>query len=419
MNKIYLLIILLALPLVHSAQDRAALEAQRMDVLKEIEKLEIKLQGIDNEKTEIYREISSLEKSTASSEGVVRRSHSARKQIQKKTIQPEVERSTEPAEFTDGDEEMYATLNALQQEILNRQSRNLQIAKHKGKYNEDAEFISSKMILARHESQINKVLTDRSRKSSAQEVMVEEEFTKEEIPLSAAFEQEHFPADTEEILESTDISHLLEQTTELTDASGRIKLKIASLTSEWEELNQQIEYAMTGGKTVINIGRLDGVDDVVMPPSIIAVPNEVVSAPDATTSSYGMTSGFSARKGFLAWPMKDAILVGRYGQQQHKTIPNINVDNKGIDLRSIESEVSSIFSGTVEKVTAISGLQTIVVEHAGKYFTVYSGLLNATVSAGDAVEQGTYLGHAAGNEMHFEIWDNDKNQNPSHWLKNN
>jgi septal ring factor EnvC (AmiA/AmiB activator) len=62
---------------------------------------------------------------------------------------------------------------------------------------------------------------------------------------------------------------------------------------------------------------------------------------------------------------------------------------------------------------------TIIVEHS-QYYTVYSKLAEAFVKKGDTVEAGSKLGTLEvkneSSELHFEIWNDNKTQNPSEWL---
>lgn len=385
-----------------SAQSRAALESQRMEVLIEVERLENELQAVDREQAQLNKEIKILEESGSFSD------------IDPEPVEaePQVRAVIDSEDFTEKEDgaqyDDYKILQALHQELLNQQASQLQ----QGGYDIDPDALGAKMILARQEKQLEQALATVSQVEThhAGDKLNEEEFSKSEIPLSAAIEEPVLEVQQSQAQREA-LSGLLSQTADLDNDSQIIRTKISQLTSKLEDLNNKIEYAISGGKKTVNIATLDGVrEEAIIAPAIIA---------STAVASRPTSSSFSGRKGFFSWPMQDAIIVSRYGQQQHKSIPSIKVNNKGINFRSANSAVTSIHEGVVEKISRIENLHTIIIKHDGNYYTVYSGLLNAAVLIGASVNEGTYLGHAAGNEMHFELWEGESNMNPSQWLKNN
>lgn len=141
-----------------------------------------------------------------------------------------------------------------------------------------------------------------------------------------------------------------------------------------------------------------------------------VSTPRSTASS------FETLKGTMLWPVKGGVVSSKYGKQRHPTMKNLTITNNGIDIRApLNAEVAAVFEGKVVSVSEMSGFgTTIIVEHK-QYYTVYSKLGNSYVQKGEILSTGSALGRLEvkneSSELHFEIWNDNKTQNPTAWLK--
>jgi septal ring factor EnvC (AmiA/AmiB activator) len=145
--------------------------------------------------------------------------------------------------------------------------------------------------------------------------------------------------------------------------------------------------------------------------------------PEVLTESpqnLALSSDFRANKGRLPNPAT-GLIVRHFGKQ--KVLDKVTAVNNGIDIRTAEgAEVRAVFNGTVSVVSGISGLGTVVLIQHGNYYTVYSNLASVTVKKGDVVTARQNIGKAAINsvtndpEVHFEIWLERTQLNPSVWL---
>lgn len=147
-------------------------------------------------------------------------------------------------------------------------------------------------------------------------------------------------------------------------------------------------------------------------------------ASEADLAKYATESAhFDKFKGRLPYPTKDGVITEKFGTNTHPIHKNLLVTNNGINFQVPKnSKVSSIFAGVVTNVTFMQGTQNSVLVRHGNYITVYSGLTDVTVKAGDVISLGQSLGVVKGgdNILHFEIWNvsgKAKNLNPEHWLK--
>lgn len=137
-----------------------------------------------------------------------------------------------------------------------------------------------------------------------------------------------------------------------------------------------------------------------------------------------LAAEFAKNKGKLPWPTDPAILVRAYGEQRHKTLKQVTINNTGIDIRSKpEAVVQAVFDGTVSGIQYVPGFAyTVIIQH-GAYRTVYSNMSGIKVKKGDKIKRGATVGVAENNplsgagEIHFEVWHGKNRQNPTLWLK--
>jgi septal ring factor EnvC (AmiA/AmiB activator) len=134
------------------------------------------------------------------------------------------------------------------------------------------------------------------------------------------------------------------------------------------------------------------------------------------------TKSFSALKGQLPWPASGRIIAkfGRQWNPKHKT----TTDNPGIDIKGQPgSAIRTIMGGVVTTITYIRGYgTTIIIDHGGGFYTVYSHVTNIQTNVDSEVRSGdiiAYMGDSGsinGAKLHFEIWGKGQKLNPEKWL---
>ena len=144
-----------------------------------------------------------------------------------------------------------------------------------------------------------------------------------------------------------------------------------------------------------------------------------------TPAGKTVSAAFERNKGTLPWPVRRGVITGRFGRQNHPTLPGITLDNNGIDLSTdAGAAVLAVFGGTVSSIFDIpGGGATVIVSHGG-YRTVYSNLSTTSVSKGAKIEAGATLGKArtegGKGVVHFEVWRVEGTTktpvDPSGWL---
>lgn len=142
-----------------------------------------------------------------------------------------------------------------------------------------------------------------------------------------------------------------------------------------------------------------------------------------TPEGKAVSGAFANNKGKLPWPVKKGVVTRQFGKQKHPTLPNLYVQNNGVDIATERSAlVRALFDGEVLGVVEVPGYQKMVIIQHGGYYTVYSRMGSVNVSKGDKVQTGSQIGQAFTDEkegntlVHLEIWQDKTKLDPIHWL---
>jgi murein hydrolase activator len=133
---------------------------------------------------------------------------------------------------------------------------------------------------------------------------------------------------------------------------------------------------------------------------------------------------FYDNKGRLPWPVDKGLITSHFGIHNHPVLKYVVENNSDIEItNSGNTPVRSIFKGTVARVFSIQGLNMSIIIKHGRYFTVYSNLVNVTVKAGDKVETKQVIGsvyndNEKGNEavLKFMVTEEKVNLDPELWI---
>ena len=121
-------------------------------------------------------------------------------------------------------------------------------------------------------------------------------------------------------------------------------------------------------------------------------------------------------RGLLDWPVEGRVSAEfgprvdpRYGTR---------VPHNGLDLETDPgSEVRAVYPGKVLFAAPFEGLgQMVVVQHAGRVFTLYAGLSELRVRKDDVLPLHSIVGRA-GSSLYFEIRVDKNPENPRVWLR--
>ena len=141
-----------------------------------------------------------------------------------------------------------------------------------------------------------------------------------------------------------------------------------------------------------------------------------------TPEAAALSSSFAGNKGKLPWPVETGFVTTGYGTYPHPTLKGIVLDSDGIEIRTQpNSNVRSVFEGTVSKISTLPGYGlTVIVKH-GEYFTLYSRLKSVSVKVGQSIKGKEIVGQVASNpegnaEVHFQVWKGLQIMDPSGWI---
>ena len=136
-----------------------------------------------------------------------------------------------------------------------------------------------------------------------------------------------------------------------------------------------------------------------------------------------ISTNFQANKGRLPWPLKEGIVVRRFGKQPHPVVRTTTINSNGISLATSANSVAySVFDGEVLSVYGFSGGNPGVLVRHGKYISNYQNLSSIFVKKGDKIKANDEIGIVFTNEstgktvLKFNIFNELKPENPTIWL---
>ena len=130
-----------------------------------------------------------------------------------------------------------------------------------------------------------------------------------------------------------------------------------------------------------------------------------------------------ANKGKLPWPVKQGIVIQRFGKQPHPVVKTAMILSNGVTIATPEnSEARAVFEGKVMSIIGFKGSNpTVLIQH-GNYITTYSNLGEVYVIKGQKVNAKEKIGKVFTNpetgktELKFSVFKNSSPTNPKGWI---
>ena len=147
--------------------------------------------------------------------------------------------------------------------------------------------------------------------------------------------------------------------------------------------------------------------------------NEFILSPAAKA----LAAKFELNKGKLPWPVKEGLVVRRFGKQSHPSFPGITINGTGLHIvTSKGNNAEAIFNGEVLNILLGSGgTKNVLIRH-GSYISSYDNLENSFVKKGDKVAVGQKIGKIFTDKVSnktkliFVLFKNRTPLNPSSWM---
>ncbi len=137
---------------------------------------------------------------------------------------------------------------------------------------------------------------------------------------------------------------------------------------------------------------------------------------------YVLSGEFASNKGKLPWPAEGPI-AEHFGQHSHPVYKSVQLPfNNGVNISVAKgTKAQAVFDGEVKKIIVMPGYNKCVLVQHGDYFTFYCKLGSVSVKAGDKLKTGQTIGVVdtidGQTQLHFQLWQEQKPQNPENWLR--
>ncbi len=157
---------------------------------------------------------------------------------------------------------------------------------------------------------------------------------------------------------------------------------------------------------------------------IMAEEKRKAGTTDMTPEMRLISDNFQENKGRLPWPVERGIITSHFGVHNHPVLKYVRENNTDIEITSSGPEpVRAVFKGTVARVFSITGANMSIIVKHGRFYTVYSNLVNVQVKQGDNVDTKQVLGtvfsdSSKGNTsvLKFMITEETVNLDPELWI---
>lgn len=130
--------------------------------------------------------------------------------------------------------------------------------------------------------------------------------------------------------------------------------------------------------------------------------------------------GLQAQKGQLLWPVAGKLRVG-FGTRRHGELGTL-IESHGFEIEAaVGTPVNATAKGRVIFANNLRGYgKLMILDHGGKYYTLYAHMARFTRQVGDAVGAAdviAYSGFEGRDSVYFEIRQGGKPLDPSDWLR--
>jgi murein hydrolase activator len=200
---------------------------------------------------------------------------------------------------------------------------------------------------------------------------------------------------------------------QLSQAGSKVATMLSALRENWEKREAELSYDQAR-RSSLESSFANGTDNIEV----------VIEAPVQKSSKSGSLDGISrASRGKLPRPVTGKI-NRKYGLFTDPRL-GTTTDNPGIDFNCAQNtNIKAVDDGIVARVTWIPGFgNTVLVNHGKGAFSVYAKMDEVYVSQSQNLNVGQVIGksghfdQADQGSLHFEIWINDKSENPELWLQ--
>lgn len=142
-----------------------------------------------------------------------------------------------------------------------------------------------------------------------------------------------------------------------------------------------------------------------------------------TPEAKKLAANFESNKGKLGWPVTRGVIKTKFGTHPSPIDRTVMERSYGIKIATEKNaKVKAVFSGEVSKIMLIKNANPVVMIRHGNYLTVYKNLSKIYVKSGQKISTGEEIGEVFTNPstgesmLGFDVYKEDKTQNPENWL---
>ena len=142
-----------------------------------------------------------------------------------------------------------------------------------------------------------------------------------------------------------------------------------------------------------------------------------------TAEAKALAADFTNNKGKLPWPLKNGVIVKRFGNARHPQLPNVTTYCSGVEIATEKNaRARAVFNGRVMEIQKIKGANNAIYIQHGNYITVYQNMINVLVKKGDQVSTKQDLGtvytktNSGKTILKFLVYQNSTKMDPASWV---
>ncbi|WP_452225515.1 murein hydrolase activator EnvC family protein [Lacinutrix chionoecetis] len=142
-----------------------------------------------------------------------------------------------------------------------------------------------------------------------------------------------------------------------------------------------------------------------------------------TAEAKALAADFLGSKGKLPWPVEKGIVKLRYGKQPSPVDRSLTINSNGVRISTEKgAKVRAVFNGEVMGILTPKRSNPIVMIKHGNYITTYQNLGKIFVKTGDKITTKQEIGEVFTNPstgetiLKFRIDKDNKTQDPSSWI---
>ena len=115
-----------------------------------------------------------------------------------------------------------------------------------------------------------------------------------------------------------------------------------------------------------------------------------------TPEAAAIAKDFKNNKGKLIWPVKQGLVINKYGTRQHPQFPNVTQTFHGVEIATnANAQARAVFNGEILQIQQLKNANKAVMIQHGDYITIYYNLATISVKKGDKVSTKDFPGESS------------------------